>query len=301
MKSFLIKIGLFIVILAGIDVASGFLFRYLETNTRGGMTLRDRYISRELNKDIIIYGSSRCVHHYNPSIFEDSLGLSCYNAGQDGNGIILSYGRLLMQNHRMVPKMIICDINPEFDLLAGDNHRYLQWLKTYYDEDGIKNIFDAVDKMEQYKMMSMLYRYNSRFLEIATDFIHPLYNPEPNGFVPQSDGMDKRKIKQKDKKESFEFDPVKIYHLERFIDEGAESRLVFVISPIWYGMDEDVLQPLREICHRKGIILLEFENSDKYVHNDYYFHDGNHMSKRGADEFSKEVVEYLKKMYDDVL
>ena len=296
MKSFLFKIVLFMALLATIDIACGHLFRYMEFNTKGGMTLRDRYISRELDKDIIIYGSSRCVHHYNPIIFEDSLGLSCYNAGQDGNGIILSYGRLIMQNRRRVPEIIICDINPEFDLLMGDNHRYLQWLKSYYNEDGVKGIFDTIDSNEQYKMLSQLYRYNSRFLEITTDYIHPLFYPEPNGFVPQSNGMNKSKIKQKKEHETYEYDPVKIQYLERFIDECRGSKLIFTVSPIWYGMDESMLLPLRELCLRKGIALLEFENSEKYVHNDYYFHDGNHMSIRGADEFSGEVVEYLKNL-----
>ena len=294
MKRFVIQVLVFGAIMAVIDIACGFAFRYMEDNTKGGFTLRDRYISKELNTDVIIYGSSRSVHHYNPQIIEDSLHLTCYNAGQDGNGIILTYGRLLMQNKRHVPKIIICDINPEFDLLAGDNHRFFQWLKSYYNQDGIRDIFLSIDSKERYKMISQMYRYNSRFLEIIIDYVYPLNQSETNGFVPYSNGMNKSKIKKVLSNPNIVFDEKKIEYLERFVNECSGSKLVFVVSPIWYGMDERVLEPLREICQRKGVTLIEFENDPKYVHNDYYFHDGNHMSKRGADEFTSELIQYLK-------
>jgi hypothetical protein len=294
MKRFVIQVIVFFAIVAVIDVACGYGFRYMETHAKGGFTLRDKFISKELNTDVILYGSSRCVHHYNPQIIEDSLGMTCYNAGQDGNGIILTYGRLLMQNRRKVPKIIVCDIHPEFDLMVSDNHRFFQWLKSYYDQEGIKEIFYSIDIKEKYKMLSNLYRYNSRFLEITTDYVHPMHQPKANGFVPHDNGMNKSKIKPPIKQEKLEFDEIKLNYIEKFIDESKDSKLVFVVSPIWYGMDERMLVPLREICQRKGVKLVEFENSPKYVHNDYYFHDGNHMSHRGADEFTRELIQYIK-------
>ena len=36
----------------------------------------------------------RAAHYYVPQIFEDSLGLSCYNAGSDGMCIYYHYGIL---------------------------------------------------------------------------------------------------------------------------------------------------------------------------------------------------------------
>lgn len=294
MKRFVIQVIVFFAIIVVIDVACGYAFRYMETHTKGGFTLRDKFISKELNTDVILYGSSRCVHHYNPKIIEDSLGMSCYNAGQDGNGIILTYGRLLMQNRRKIPKIIVCDINPEFDLMAGDDHRFFQWLKSYYDQEGIKDIFYSIDAKERYKMLSNMYRYNSRFLEITTDFIHPMHQPEANGFVPHDNGMKKSKIKTSMKMVEPVFDEIKLNYLEKFIDESKGSKLVFVVSPIWYGMDERVLEPLRLLCQRRGVEIVEFENNPKYVHNDYYFHDGNHMSRRGADKFTSELIKYIK-------
>lgn len=294
MKRFIAQVIAFLVIIASIDRLCGVAFKYLEDNAKGGFSLRDRYINQELNADVIIYGSSRCAHHYDPAIFQDSLGLSCYNAGQDGSGIILSYGRLLLQNKRKKPQIIICDINPDFDLFVCDNHRFLHWLKSYYYEEGISDIFNSIDKTEKFKMLSWMYRYNSRFIEIMVDYFHPMQKLNENGFVPNRGEMDKTKIRSREGIDSFVFDEVKIHYIDKFIDECRDSKLIFVVSPIWYGMDENALYPLREICQQKNVVLLEFENNIKYVHNDFYFYDGNHLNSRGADEFSKDLCVILK-------
>ena len=74
---------------------------YVVKNIEVGGRGRDNYICDKSVDDILIFGSSRAVHHYNSSMIEDSLGMSCYNCGDDGNGIILSYGRLSMISQLM--------------------------------------------------------------------------------------------------------------------------------------------------------------------------------------------------------
>ena len=245
----------------------------------------------------MLCGSSRCVHHYNPKIISDSLGLSCYNSGQDGNGIILLYGRLQMIKSHYEPKMIIYDISPGFDLLIGeDNHRYLTWLKPHYSRKGISEIFQSVDRTERYKMLSSMYRYNSHFFELAVDYFHPIINVDDNGFVPIATEMDKSKIRRKSssRKDKYQFDSLKLDYLRKYVDEVG-NRLVFVVSPIWYGMDTAQLQPLIDLCKSRKIPLLDYSNNPKYVHNDIYFKDGSHLNARGADEFTKDLIKDLRK------
>ena len=196
MKRFLLKLGLFFSLILIADIALGGALGYLANHVKGGFTQRDAYICNRLETDFLLMGSSRCVRHYNPQIITDSLGLSCYNTGQMGNGIILYYGRLRMMDERRKPKVVVYDINPEFDLLVGDdNHRYLTWLKQHYDREGIDEIFESVDKTEKYKMCSQMYRYNSRIIELLTDFLHPISNARSNGFSPLKGEIDKTKIR----------------------------------------------------------------------------------------------------------
>ena len=117
MGKFLIKVAVFLAIVAGVDRLAGLSFKALEHSARGGFTKRDSFICDQLETDVLIMGSSRCVRHYNPQVISDSLRLSCYNAGQMGNGIILNYGRLRMIKERKQPSVIIYDLHPEFDII----------------------------------------------------------------------------------------------------------------------------------------------------------------------------------------
>lgn len=296
MKRFLLKLGLFFALILVADIALGGALGYLANHAKGGFTQRDAYICNRLETDFLLMGSSRCVRHYNPQIITDSLGLSCYNTGQMGNGIILNYGRLRMMDERQKPKVVVYDINPEFDLLVGDdNHRYLTWLKQHYDREGIDEIFESVDKTEKYKMCSQMYRYNSRIIELLTDYLHPISNARGNGFSPLKGEIDKTKIRAISKEKKMpKVDSVKWEYINKLIDELEGSKLYFVVSPRWYGMDSIQFKPIMEVCKDRGIPFIDFSNNPKYVHHDEYFKNGNHMNARGADEFTKDFVTILK-------
>lgn len=295
MKKFLLKISLFAAILFSIDRIAGYAFAYLSKNSKGGYTGHYHHLTEKTNDDVLIFGSSRAIHHYNPQIITDSLGLSCYNCGQDGNGIILLYGWWKMISKRYHPKMVIYDITDDFDLLKGeDNHRYLGWLKEAYDRDGIKDIFLSVDETERYKMMSLMYRYNSNWPHIVLDYVWTQDNIKDNGFSPLEGSLDPMKVRKNvNLDKSFELDELKLEFLNRFVREIGDTKLIFVVSPLFYGHNEAHLKPIRELCEKYNIKLYDYSNSEKYVHNADFFKDGAHLNAKGADEFTKEFVSIL--------
>lgn len=296
MKQFIFKVLVFFAIIALVDIAGGWGLKWLTTHARGGFTLRDNYICDSLQTDILLSGSSRCVRHYNPQIISDSLGVSCYNSGQMGNGIILNYGRLKMLNERQKPKLVIYDLHPGFDMLVGDdNHRYLTWLKGHYDREGIADIFCSVDNTEKYKMKSQLYRYNSRIIELVSDYLQPLSNAKPDGFSPLKGEIDILKIRSNvETPRHYKFDKLKLEYINKYIQEVGAEHIVFVVSPSWYGMDTLQFKPVKEICEQQHIAFIDYSNSPKYVHHDEFFKDGNHMNAKGADEFTKDLVNSLR-------
>lgn len=212
--------------------------KYLQDNAKGGYVGHHNYILNQSNEDMLIFGSSRAIHHYNPQIIEDSLGMSCYNCGQDGNGIVLFYGWWQLMKDRHLPKLIIYDVNPDFDLFAGDNIKYLGWLRSEYDNDNVKPIFEDIDPTEKYKMQSMMYRYNSKFLQNMIDFVHPIFQINPNGYLPLKGEMDRMKIKEtSNEKKGCLYDSLKLVYMEAFVKEVKEYdiHLIIVASPVWYG------------------------------------------------------------------
>jgi len=296
MKRFIKNVTLFFALIAVADVLCGFILGFFAQNAKGGFTRRDTYICDSMKTDILLMGSSRCVNHYNPQIITDSLGMSCYNSGQMGNGIIQNYGRLKMIEERKKPKIVVYDIAPDFDLFLGeDNHRYLTWLKQHYERSGIADIFESVDSKEKYKMVSQMYRYNSRIIELMTDYLHPIADARIDGFNPLKGELNRTKIKDIGKNEKKLFvDSVKLDYINKLIDELEGVKLYFVVSPKWYGMDSVQFQPIMNICQERDIPFIDFANNPKYVRQDIYFKNGSHMNSRGADEFTKDLIGYIK-------
>lgn len=296
MKRHLIKILLFVLILALIDVVTGAVFSRLTEYARGGDTARNEYICDRTSEDVLVFGSSRAIHHYNPEIITAMTGMTCYNCGQDGNGAILNYGRFHLIAQRYHPKMVLYDVIPEFDLQEGeDNTKFLGWLRPYYDRQGIDSLFISVDPTEKYKMMSQMYRYNSRFIQILSDCIHPVQDNGFNGFSAIEKEMDKMKISSgKRSPGEAACDSLKLYYLNKMIDEAADTRFVMIVSPYWDGMDPALIQPVKVLCQERGILFLDFSNDPKYLHQDIYFADGSHLNARGVDEFTRDVISRLK-------
>lgn len=301
MRKFIMKVSAFLVLIGVFDVLFGWAMGSISKRIDIGGTGRDNFICDQVTDEIIIFGSSRAEHHYNAQMISDSLGISCYNCGESGCGIILAYGRLLMLTERYTPKAIIYEVTPGFDFLDGkDNHKYLGRLKQHYDRTGIDSIFLSVDPTERYKMVSGMYRHNSSFLQnLIVYFTKHSTDTGIKGFRAINEEMDTMKIRKDkivyDSREGYVYDPLKIQYIEKFLEKTREMKLVFVVSPMWYGQDTLVLEPIKRICEKRNAPLIDFSNSPKYVHHNEYFKDGSHLNARGADEFTRDLIKELKK------
>jgi len=286
MKQFLIKTGIFLLLVIIIDRGLGHALSYI--------------VHKSLD-DILVFGSSRAIHHYNAAMIRDSLGLSCYNCGQDGEGIILFYGWWQIIKQRYDPKVIIYEVTPAYDLSANDNAKHLGWLKGLYDNDVIKREFDDIDTKERYKMMSLLYRYNSRFHQIMIDYLHPIHNITL-GYLPVNRELDPLRVKTKadEKKdnevgEEIKLDSLRLQYFNDMIQKAGNTKFVFVYSPTWYGSYDLSLDTIKNLARKYHFEFLDFSHDDKYVHHNEFFYDGSHMNARGADEFTKDLIKELRK------
>ena len=79
---------IFFSIVAVIDCGFGVICDYLNSHSKGGDTKDRYYIAKQTSEDLLMMGSSRMHHHYVTEIVEDSLHMSAYNCGVDGNGIL---------------------------------------------------------------------------------------------------------------------------------------------------------------------------------------------------------------------
>ena len=200
-----------------------------------------------------------------------------------------------MIQERYHPKMIIYDVNTTFDIYEGESdQRYLGWLRADYDRPRIKPIFAAIDPTEKYKMLSMMYRYNSKFMQNITDFVHPIFGIEGDGFLPLKGDMDTLKIREKQEDSIVrQVDSIKMNFIDKLIDETAGVELVFVASPSWYEPDESDYLPVKELCEKRNVRFLDYSDNEKYVHQNEWFKDGLHLNARGADKFTRDLINDL--------
>lgn len=294
MKKFLINIAIFFAIVAVVDFSLGKVFHYLQARA-GGRTGAEYYVCEKATEDVIIMGSSRASHHYVPEIISEKLGLSCFNAGQDGNGIILQYGRWKMMSERYTPKLIIYDISSSFDMAVNDNMTYVDRLKPFCRDASVMAYVSSIFPMERFKTKSSMYCYNYKFIEMSFDLLRKGDFKKVGGYIPLY-GHIRNEVVEKGKpgKESLvDTDSVKLYYLEELIKEAKEkgTQVVLVVSPTWMGgsLTSDAYSSIKAVADWYGVQFIEYINSD-ICENPDYFEDSSHLNDKGARTFTDDLL-----------
>jgi hypothetical protein len=299
MKKFILKVLLFIACVVVMDFAFGLFFSYLRAHAKGGSTANCEYIANKATDDIIILGSSRATHHYVPQIIEDSLGVSCYNCGEEGNGVILAYGRLKMLANRYKPKLVLYELTPGYDYGFEDpNSKYLGYLRPYYKKEGIKQIFeDFDDNLSCLKMRSKMYQNTSRLLPNIVDIIFTRNNNK--GFEPLEGKM--KFIPEMTRRNGLtNIDKSKLSYLEKIIDlcVGENIPLVFIISPILnYNSNQLEYEPALRLSEENDIRVINNLKAEDIYLNPELFQDVNHLNEDGAKIYSQFIVSQIKNYY----
>lgn len=298
MKKFLVNIAMFFAVVGLVDYAAGKAFRFLQANKAGGLTGIEYHVCKEGDEQILVMGSSRASHHYVPNIISNRLGMSCFNAGQENNGVILQYGRWKMILERYAPELVIFDITPKFDMAMNDNMAYMDRLKPFSDDKAVHAYISSFFPLERLKLLSCMYRYNFKFLEIVTDCFRKGDCLREGGYRPLGGHIRKEVIGKTPlaQKKSIECDAAKLHCLEKMLTEamGVGTKAVLVVSPLWQGGEyaPEAFSPVRELVKKHGIPFFDFLDSP-LCYNPDYFNDSVHLNNAGAKAFTAELAAKL--------
>jgi len=175
------------VVLFILDLAIGKILEHFYFKQTSGAFYRTTYSMDSTNAKILIFGSSRANHHYDPRIVEKELGMSCYNTGRDGNFLLYNYAIFETITQRYEPKIVIFDVNRNELSSTSDDYERLSALLPY------KNRNNAIDKMialsdpyVKIKCLSKIYPFNSLLLTIAigNTTMNKSRKSDINGYVP---------------------------------------------------------------------------------------------------------------------
>jgi len=240
--------------------------------------------------DVLVLGSSRANHHYVSSMFKDSLGMTCYNAGRDGHDIL--YATMVLRSflERCTPKLVIVDVNGSG--LDG------AWIKSNKDMSCFYGASKAVTEIldqdvlkgfDKIKMMSNLYRYNNTLEWIATAYLSNW--GEGDGYFPMpvtNNGM----TKAVGKDHKFTPHPKCLTYLDDIVKTCKEKdiQLILCVSPSLSYSLHGINDWMKEYGQQHQIKTLDFTGDTTYVDHPNLFFDATHLNDKGARIFTKKFI-----------
>lgn len=250
-----------------------------------------RYTFFHTDEDILILGSSRAQHHYNPETLVKGTELTAYNGGLGGQPLAFSLVQLSETLGRYKPKTVILDVTPDFRY-DHDSDPRLKILGPYFRTDTlVKSILlDNGSKFERLKFTSYVYPYNGMLADLVLAFFYvPTVNE--NGYIPSPGGTIDPGWQLSENEPPYNGIPEKQrQYLTKIADlcKNGNVDLWIVISPLYNTTngEKEISLEIEAFAKANGIKHLNFTQAM----TDYrLFKDHLHLTARGAEIFTSMV------------
>ncbi|MBB5440355.1 hypothetical protein HDC92_004056 [Pedobacter sp. AK017] len=299
MKKFLTRLLIIIAITLVADRALSYVIRFFYNTTTTTDEYKINSVTSRMTDPVIFMGSSRCHHHYIPSIIGDSLQTGVYNAGLWGmRNIYFQYALLSNILERYTPETICLEIHPA------------DYLKTPFSDIGTVGILspfihyshDCDELLKKagvyYKSeVSHLYRYNSQFANILAGNLSERSFAADKGYKQLNGQLDISYGAPKPEKFPFAVDQEKVQYLQAFIDKCKKKNinLIFLFSPMYATEKTNLFDIPSHIASKNNIPFLNHYYLEGITGHLQYFHDFGHLNDAGAKLYSSIIGSELKR------
>lgn len=286
------------------DIVIGSVMKRFYFTQESGEGYLLTYAIDSTEADVLILGSSRAKHTYVSSVFEETLNMSCFNAGRDGTEhVLFNYAQFKAITSRYSPEILIFDIRPEDLIYSAGEYDLLSPLMPYYKtHNDIRDLIERRSPFERLKHFSAIYPYNSLIFQIIIGNLEMNKDRKPheNGYIPfrgSTLAIPLDKLETPD----YPIDDFKTQILKDLMLKCQESeiRLVFIYSPTYNLVERNTYHMvLDEICEENGIEYLDFSNAPDILMNPGFFFDRTHLNDDGARYFTRIVSTELKRLFE---
>ncbi len=310
MLIFLKRLALFILVLVAIDQLLGFGLRQIYFSQTKGQYAQINQAVNKVEADILVFGSSRAIRHYDPAILSAAFGKSCYNVGCDAQQIPYYTALQDVIFRRKKPSMVILDINTWEFIEGSSKYEKLSILLPHCRQHPELIPYQELSSpYERWKLFSQVYPYNSTLFISANNILlankiakdENGYNPLRKHMTPDEVEYTQKLLNQSQKDDAEKKPPtdtVAFRLLHQFLNNCTQNGIptYVVISPKLAPEIPNVRkdQLIEIVKQYKNVKFLDFTKNDRYNNHFEKFADIFHLNKEGAEEFSHELVDSLR-------
>jgi len=300
---------IFIIVMVTVDYVIGFSLEKLYFSLKRGQFAQTTFSIDSTNQDVIIFGSSRALHHYSSPIMAEKLGTNLYNAGRDGQFIPYYCALQDAILKRKIPKLIILDVNVWEIAPNDEKYEKLSMLLPYiHNHPEFLKYIKEISEWEHIKLFSKTYPYNSTVFVSLHDFLFSESLPkDDNGYFPLDRTMSlsdfnnykAKKIIYDDKREKMKvpFDTKAIEYYDYFLKQvdslGIPTYVVISPTILKEPSTKEKLLIERMAKSHKYVRFLDYSSDPEYNNQYQKFADEFHLNTQGATEFSYEISDYI--------
>jgi hypothetical protein len=303
---FATRLTIFLILIYVADYAIGSQLEKFYFLQKQGTEYHTTYAMDSVKAELLIFGSSRACHHYDPGVLSPALNESFYNVGRDWQSIFYDYSLLSAISKRYFPKTIILDIT--IDELQKDQGSYdrMSSLLPYVNRyETIRELVQARGPFEKVKLLSRIYPYNSLIIPILAGNISrkTQQNVDVLGFLPLEENKQCLLLEYLPQPDELLLDELKLTCLEKFIQLAKSNNCALTLITSPYLTDKPPqaksLSLIDSLCKKMGIHYMNFSYCNGLSDNKSLFKDQGHLNATGARLFSQIVADSLVKFHTE--
>jgi hypothetical protein len=285
------------------DLLVGAILKHYYLKQLTGQSHSLTYSLNECKSDIVIFGASTAQHHYIAQLIEDSLKLTCYNAGLDGgHSILLQYAQIKLLTKRYSPKYIILDLRLERFASTQKDYEKLSILLPYYLEfKEIRPLVLLRSRFEFLKLFSKIYPYNSNIINILrfNTYNYAARKKDIKGYIPLFGEINTSQNYTNGIEEYNDLpDTNFINSLKSIIDICSNKgiKLILVSSPVFNTTPDTIANKTQaaitalSIIRESNVFYKDYTNDINFINHPELFKDKGHLNNTGADIFTNLII-----------
>lgn len=296
MKKTIVFILEVILVVLLVDVAFGlFCGFYIKKKGMSGDFASIDYVIRHCDEDIVFLGSSVVVNSIIPQMLEDSLHVTCYNGG--ANGQLLPFTETMVDCilSRYKPRFIVFGVRPD-ELFGKDVGERYKVLNPYYGMgfSMIDSCLCEKNKSDKFLLYSNLYKYNTIWWRmLLNEFVSPdetidkgyIAKELPLEYPKMMKSTEIRKHVEKNRKKGF------CSMIDKCRENGVEVIVFFPPELVDIKSTPDVgIKTIEKICREKKVLCLNDLSDSVFMSRNDWFYDNLHLNKNGAVEYTKQFI-----------